>query len=203
MVNNSLEQECFYKPKSLVLVAYCRYNNKFTAEQIYGAITRQIADSTKDEEVLDHLRSFYAKHKLQNTTPHVSDFVRLFDEVFPLYDQVVISLDAIDEASDEVKEELLSGLSQVEAILFITSRPSADLYKDMLDGVYSLRLETSSINTDIQHFIWTKMTTIPRLKLILGKKPGLLKTICETLYVKCAGMSVTNVFFARPPRIHY
>lgn len=198
MVNNSLQSEFQSNPKVLLLRVFCRYDDQLSGRDIFAAVTRQIADSATDEEVLDYLRRFYETHRAQKTTPNTSDFVQLFRDLFPKFDLVIVSLDALDEAKDEAKEELLEAFSQVAAILFITSRPSADMFKDILESVHSMRLETvEMVKRDIHHYIRTKMTTIPRLKAIVGKHEDTLNTICNKLSEKCSGMSVGSYCLIR------
>lgn len=178
-------------PEVVVLRIVCRYNVQLSGRDMFAAVTRQLLELATKQDVLTYLRLFYDKHRMEKTTPNSSDFIRLFQVVFAMYQTVMISIDALDESTDEVKEQLLEGLAQVDAILFITSRPSAELFKNMLENVHSMKLESSSmIAADIRHFIRVKMTSIPRLRYIVANDRNILDTICQRLSAKSSGMSV-------------
>jgi len=176
----------------VVLVVFCRHDSKLVARDLFAAITRQLVDSDSDSIVLSKVQAFYFKHDIQCTKPTTSEFIELLQDVFTQYGHVTISIDALDESPDIVKEELLDGLSKLGVTVWITSRPSASMFMDMLDGVHTLRLEDSPANHDIARFIRIKLTTIPRLRGLFRGKDLVLHLACDKLNEKSSGMYVQS-----------
>lgn len=193
IVNNHMAGKIRRNPKVAILVAFCRYNDNLSAVDVFASFARQLADSERNELVFPDIQYF---HKIRSAQFHDSkeftlpNLLALLQHLFEKFTKVYISIDALDEVSDEVKVEVLSGLASLKANKFITSRPLKS-YESLLPRVHSLELESSLLSDgDIQHFILRSIDMTPRLRSICAGNVDVRKKVCEILKQKSAGMYV-------------
>lgn len=108
-----------------------------------------------------------------------------FDTITSGLARVFVVLDGLDEASEEVRDELLQELPSTNVNLLIMSRP-LDLYTPLLPNATHIRIQAHP--EDISVFIQEHFKKHVRLRAIAQGNPELVTELSARVQEKSGGM---------------
>jgi hypothetical protein len=141
--------------------------------------------------VFPHVEFVYTEHRKKATRPHEQELLDLFQKLLSLFKQAYIVIDAVDEASDDTRDRLLTALSPLQANFLLTSRPS-NLSKHLPQDALFIYIETLNLQ-DIERFVDKKFQESTRLSDVLRGKDQLGKEIRAKVTERSNGMYVRSV----------
>ncbi|KAF8963115.1 hypothetical protein BDZ97DRAFT_1662009, partial [Flammula alnicola] len=166
-----------------VIISYCRYTNQYSVEDLLSSFIKQLLE--RHLALFPDIQSFYDAHKRDATRPTRRELCELLQKLYSHFKAVYISIDALDEVSDDTKYDILDVVASfTRANVFLTSRP-LDAFDHLLPEARSLRLDPRD---DIELFILKKLEETPRLRGILKGNESLIREILEKLRTKSEGM---------------
>ncbi|KAF8963113.1 ankyrin repeat-containing domain protein [Flammula alnicola] len=166
-----------------VIISYCHYTNQYSVEDLLSSFIKQLLEH--HDAVFSDVQSFYDAHKRDATRPTRRELRELFQKLCSHLKAVHISIDALDEVSDDTKYDILDAVASFSrANVFLASRP-LDAFEHLLPEARCLRLDPRD---DIKLFIRKKLEETPRLRGILKGNEGLIPEILEKLRTKSEGM---------------
>ncbi|KDR67657.1 hypothetical protein GALMADRAFT_146939 [Galerina marginata CBS 339.88] len=170
-------------PEVAVIISYCRYNTPYSMEDILSSFIKQLLE--RHPSVFTEVQSFYRAHYKQDATrPNRRELSELFQNLCSTFEAVYLTIDALDEVSDDTKGDILGLVASFSrANVFLTSRP-LDAFEYLLPEARFLHLDPRG---DIEVFILNKLET-PRLKGILKGDEGLIRETLEKLKIKSEGI---------------
>lgn len=124
----------------------------------------------------------------KETKPSQKELLTLLQNASLSLGKIYIVIDALDELSDDAKEDLLRSLWELHAGLLLTSRP-LDLFMDMPHNPDPVHLHlTDQVEEDIELFVSNKLKNTPRLERLFRGNPQLLKEISQKIKEKSNNM---------------
>lgn len=114
------------------------------------------------------MKSLYDSHKDKRTRPSFNEISRTLQSVAALYSRVFIIIDALDESqvSDGCRMRFLSEIfnlqAECQASLFATSRFIPEINEKFKE---SMRLEIRASNQDVQRYLHSHMSQLPKCAL--------------------------------------
>lgn len=120
----------------------------------------------------DTLRDLYERHHHQNTAPALEEVIEITKSLIPLYDDVVLVIDALDECGDEIRWELIEVLRQYQLAvhIMITSRSLETIEEELEDFAH---LSIKAHKSDIEIFIDDQIQRNKNLRKAVQKNPTL------------------------------
>ena len=114
-----------------VVYFYCCYANAmiFSAENLLGAIVRQLVEQTSHAKTVAELKIF-SRDPARNRNMTVDDYSSWIETLSKSFDVVYAFVDALDECPEDDRDELLRLLQQHNLgnmRVFLTSRSSVDV----------------------------------------------------------------------------
>jgi hypothetical protein len=172
-------------------IAYIYFNYKQresqTASLIYGSLVAQLIHRVPALQT--HAENLYQKCDNGKKSPAAEE---LFDVLtrLPSSYKIVLAFDALDEASVDTKDDLLSRLAKLKKtslLVFITSRPDIDI------GLISARTRIEKVTaqtSDLKEFIRGHLQS-HKVQRILGENSQrVVPEIEQNLTSHAAGMCV-------------
>ena len=167
---------------------YCQYKDaeNETTLNMVSALTQQL---TQQVSILPlEVNDFYNNRMMSEKPPTVKDYVDLLLQLSDHFAQVYIFVDALDECSEDTREELLSVLERLQSFarLFLTSRPHISI-DHVLRSVS--RVNISATDSDIKTYLKAKFSRRgSRLASFIARDPSLETDIVRMVSEKAGGM---------------
>ena len=138
---------------------------------------------------MDEITSILRPHMQQLTRPSTADWSILLERQISRFKRVFILVDALDECSENTKDELFSELRQLQSSvkLLITSRPTLSIESE-LAGV--VRLDIQADDLDISKYVEARIDRERRLGRLLRSDLPLQENVIKTIVQNSRGMSV-------------
>ena len=171
--------------KTTILFAYSRYTDKYSVADLLASFVKQLAQDHQ-EIVFPILEPIYDDYKKKDIRPSNDALLYLLKKLLNLFEKAYIIVDALDEAPDDTRPDLLDALRLLPASLFLTSRPLEMLEQYHSNAAY-IHIERENQN-DIEHFLEKKINKSPWLTTMLRGKEAIRKEICTKLKEKSQGM---------------
>ncbi|KAJ3539979.1 hypothetical protein NMY22_g4495 [Coprinellus aureogranulatus] len=174
-------------PGTEVLYVYLRYNERHSYRQILGSLLSQLA--VKQEAALSHLAVRYNAYGPDRKVGFMDkkDMIPALKAIVRDLPKVFVALDGVDEAHDEVKDELFQELPSIGINLLIMSRP-LDIYAPFIPN--ALRIRVQAHPEDIRVFIEEHFRKSVRLKTIVWDNPELIQELVTQIQEKSGGMFI-------------
>jgi hypothetical protein len=171
-----------------MVFAYCRYTDRYPLGFFLASFIKQLVEN--HPHVFPHVEFVYTKHHNKATRPHEQELLDLFQKLLSLFKQAYIVIDAVDEASDDTRDRLLTALLPLQANFLLTSRPS-NLSKHLPQDALFIYIETLN-RQDIERFVDKKFQESTRLSDVLRGKDQLGKEIRAKVTERSNGMYVRS-----------
>ena len=168
--------------------AYCRYTDRYPLGLFLASFIKQLVEN--HPHVFPHVDSVYTKHHKKATRLHELELLDLFKKLLSLFKQAYIVLDAVDEASEDTRDRLLTALLPLQANFLLTSRPS-NLSKHLPQDALFVYIEALN-RQDIERFVDKKFRDSTRLSDVLDGKDQLGKEIRAKVTERSNGMYVKS-----------
>ena len=169
-----------------MVFAYCRYTDRYPLAHFLASFIKQLVEH--HPHVFPHVELVYTTHHKKATRPHEQELLELFQKLLPLFKQAYIVIDAVDEASDDTRDRLLTALLPLQENFLLTSRPS-NLSKHLPQDALFIYIEALN-RQDIGRFVDKKFQESTRLSDLLRGKDQLGKEIRAEVTEKSNGMYV-------------
>jgi hypothetical protein len=182
------------KPKHAVAYFYFDFNDteKQNAANCVSSLIAQLCSQVAD--LPEKLTDLYKRCNNGNQKPPIHDLkemLLLFARSKQFGDLFII-FDAVDECPKKEREELraevleliieVNNQSLSNIHLLITSRPEQDIKEKLMDlpTLRSLSIQGSQVDSDIQQYIGSQLSTDPKLnKLSIDVKASIEKTLMD------------------------
>jgi hypothetical protein len=169
---------------------YCNFKNQQNQDirTLLASVLKQLCQQRPD--IPEVIKSLHNQHLRLQTKPRIEELFKAIEAVSALYQRVYLVIDALDEWNEIEADrsfmlrELLSIQAKTGLNLFVTSRPILDI-KKILCAYPSVEISASP--ADIALYIDGHQHMLPGF---VGRTPGLLDTIKETLAKASQGMYV-------------
>ncbi|KAH6907842.1 hypothetical protein BKA70DRAFT_1189329 [Coprinopsis sp. MPI-PUGE-AT-0042] len=165
---------------------YFRYSDHTTAtvrDFLLVLVKQTIERHTDCLPIFNHV---FARHIREKTVPSESELVQLLHRFSEVLAATFYFLDALDEAPPDVQFDLVEKLNTLNAKVFITSRPLANL-DTCFPGAHRFSIRAQDRDLDLH--ISQEITRSPVLRAILNEAgPELRYKITSTVKKKCEGM---------------
>ena len=162
--------------------------NRHSVADILASFVKQLAE--RHSNVLPFVESVYQYHLKDATRPIEQEWLELLQTLIPLFNEVYIVIDALDEFPDSARDEFLNALISLQTSLLITSRPSNAFY--LLDDIEYIHIGEEN-EEDIERFIHQKFKESSNLTSLLRKKDQIRKEICAKLKEISKSMYVASI----------
>lgn len=146
---------------------------------------KQLVQQRKD--ISPDLAALYTHHTSDNTCPSLTEFSRALGRQIPLFREVFIVVDALDECPDNARITFLDELQKLSprTRLLVTSRPNASLNRKFADAAL---LEIRARDEDIKAYLEAWIDKQALWVGLVKKDPILRDTICAAILRKADGM---------------
>ncbi|KAJ3505663.1 hypothetical protein NMY22_g17503 [Coprinellus aureogranulatus] len=155
-----LRQQCKANSRKAVVYAYLRYDEKHTPRDVFVALLDQLL---VHKEAIVKITPSYLEKKEDNDEYTLKEVVRILGEIIGCLDQVYAVIDGLDEASSEVKNELVHKLPPMDVNLLIFSRP-LQLYTDCTPAALQIHIQART--DDIVLYVSEECGKNPELKAL-------------------------------------
>lgn len=170
-----------------ICYAFLRYDNPHSAVEVLVAFLSQMVAS--HEQALAVVRPIHDAIILmerEGSELPDPDIATLLRRVVGLFAKVFVVIDGFDEASSNVKDDLLELLLPLGVNLLIFSRDSElEMFTDQTPGAGQTRIE--ALPEDVAAFVAGQIKKNSRLRTIL-RGPGLLKRLQDRVQEMSQGM---------------
>ncbi|KAJ3502542.1 hypothetical protein NMY22_g18549 [Coprinellus aureogranulatus] len=177
-----LRQACGPNSRKVVVYAYLRYDEQLNARDVFVALLDQLL--VRDEAVVKIAPSYLEKKKDRDEYT-LKEVVHVLGEVVSCLDQVYAVIDGLDEASSEVKNELVHKLPPMNVNLLIFSRP-LQLYLDCTPTALQVHIQART--DDIDLYVSEECDKNPELKALFREHPDKEDELRRRLKKKADGM---------------
>lgn len=172
-----------------VAVAYLKYNDPdLTVSSIMGSFFKQLLSDCED--IPEALVALHDSHEASNS-PLPVDLIRdVGSAMVDKFQQLYFVLDGLDEATNEVRWDLIEKLRELEphVHLLITSRYRDDIAEELDDFK---RADIHADPSDIEKFIDHQIKKNRHLTRMVTKSPGIRAEIKHAVVKTAEGMSVS------------
>ncbi|KAL8670031.1 MAG: hypothetical protein Q9168_005406 [Polycauliona sp. 1 TL-2023] len=171
-----------------IAVLYCNFKEKEsqTFENLLAGACAQLAyDMSGPLPVA--LTTSYESHSEKKTKPVYKEIVAILEEVVCCIDTGYIVVDAMDECSEEIRNDVLTTFEALpdKIRLLITTRHVDDLIHRYRNCP---RIEIRATDSDLKKYIETRIENNKNLARYVLKKPSLRYDIYEGVAFKANGM---------------
>ena len=171
-----------------VTAIYCNFKERDVQTPhnlLAGACAQLIQNSM--QPLPDALMSLYKRHNTSNTRPSWEEINRIFHDVARSHHEVCVVVDAIDECSEQVRNDIVLGLKALPDTtrILITTRPIHEITR-LFPG--SPKLEIRATEFDLTKYITTRIANNPRLARHVQSNTTLEQEICTQVILKADGM---------------
>lgn len=171
------------QPDIAVIFAFLRYDEPLATRDILASLLTQLFVNYRH---VTHEVMACAYSGSQTTTLTGREVSDLLKVVVRRFTKVFILVDGLDEAADDVKDELLSVLISLAANILLTSRPLDLFLTSHAPG--ALRVSIQAHATDIEIFVAGRVKMSARLQSIMRNKPDLLDRLIALIKETSRGM---------------
>ncbi|TFK26024.1 ankyrin [Coprinopsis marcescibilis] len=172
-------------PSICVAVAYCRYTDPWTAEEIMGSLIRQQVES-HPEAVIPIVKPIFDRLHAHDVRPSQEDLMGILRKISSLkvFSRTFYAIDGLDEASSDLQVEILDSLASLPVHFLITSR-RLDILKQLVPHASFFDIVVR--DHDIGLLIERKLRQMPNLRGVL-KDETLKSTVISRIIEKSSGM---------------
>lgn len=170
-----------------VAVAYTfiRYIEKYLARDILASLLGQIIRS--HPAALNTVRSLYLQLRASDEPLTEDRLKSLLQDIVSSFQRVFFVVDGLDEAMDEVKDDLLESLTSLSgASLLILSRPLDSFVTTYTPS--AIRISIQAQTDDIDTYVRDKVKRSARLTRVLGKDGTKIGELSHLVRHKSQGM---------------
>lgn len=172
-----------------IAFVYCDYKEQEqqTCVNLVSSLLQQLV--RQQALVPDEVCSLWDEHKRERTRPGIAEFSKLFQYTAAVFSTVFIVVDALDECSEVVRNDLIAEINKLPQSLHLmgTSRHNASI-EQLFSG--SVRLEILAADGDVKAYVHTQIDRRERLKKFVQADPSLQEEIETKITDKAQGMSV-------------
>ncbi|KAH6909309.1 ankyrin repeat-containing domain protein [Coprinopsis sp. MPI-PUGE-AT-0042] len=161
-----------------ICFAFCRYTERLSVQAILAAMVRQILE--RHPRLVTLVHPMRTRHELEGTWPDQNELVGILVAMVATFDFAFFVLDGLDEALDEVRFDLLTVLTSLDARFCITSRPLRSLESEF---PMAQHFQIAAHPDDIRSFILERVAKYPALKQLLADdtlKDQVVSTVQES-----------------------
>jgi len=183
--------ECNAQAHSIDGFAYIYFNYKQqgsqTARRIYASLVAQLLSQIP--ALQDAVEPLYNKHNDRKKKRASAEELFSILSNLPSSGKVLLAFDALDEASTDTMDALVSQLAKLEMkslLVFLTSRPNINLSSI---GPKTQIKDVAAQTSDLEVFIQAHLK-IDRVMVILYKNPQATEEIIRNVVSHAAGMCV-------------
>lgn len=168
-----------------MILAFCRYTDPITTEQIMGALIKQLIER-HPSSVLPFVMPLYGQHLREKTHPSQSDLLAMLQQISSsgVFNKMFCAVDGLDEASTSLQGKILDSLASLRINFFITSR-RLDSLKDLVPTATFFDIIVR--DGDILILIEEKIRLLPTLTRMLADDKLKLEVVSKILD-KSSGM---------------
>ncbi|KAF9761315.1 hypothetical protein IL306_003866 [Fusarium sp. DS 682] len=156
--------DLFQNDKSIgVAFIYCDVQRKDQqkAEDLLAILLKQLCQ--RQSALTEAMKTFYTKHKSQQTRPSLDELSRILKSVILQYARTFIIVDALDECQHEERfaTEILALQKDTGSSLFVTSRP-IQVIEQRFNGCLSIDIQAS--DEDVKAYIENRILELKVLR---------------------------------------
>ncbi|KAJ4290853.1 hypothetical protein N0V90_010048 [Kalmusia sp. IMI 367209] len=203
-------------------IAYIYFNYKEQAEKTTAVILANLFQQLlrKDAIISVEVASILHPHMQHLTRPSAAEWSVLLKHQISRFSRVFIVVDALDECSENTRDEFLAELRQLQPSvnLMITSRPTLVIESELPGAA---RLDIQANDRDIRRYLKGRIEKERRLRRLLTSDLALQGSVVETIVQNSRGMfllaqlqmdavakknnrrDVRNVLTTLPRELHY
>ncbi|TFK26020.1 ankyrin [Coprinopsis marcescibilis] len=172
-------------PSICVAVAYCRYTDPWTAEEIVGSLIRQQVES-HPHAIIPIVKPIYDRLHVHDVRPSQEDLMTILRSISSLkvFRRTFYTIDGLDEASSDLQVEILDSLASLPVHFLITSR-RLDILKQLVPHARFFDIVVR--DHDIGILIEKKLRQTPNLRGVL-KDETLKSIVISRIIEKSSGM---------------
>ncbi|KAF5340622.1 hypothetical protein D9611_007365 [Ephemerocybe angulata] len=178
-------QETFKNREDVAIVfILLQYDNRLNTRDIFASFLTQLLEECHlIQGLID-----YEYNSSKAIPLNVQEMATVLRKVVKPLSKLFVVIDGLDEAANDVKDELLDELGSLPANILLTSRPM-DLFS-MNHMPDALRVTIEAHSEDIEAFVEGRVKKNSRLRSILGGKPELLQRLKARIKETSQGMYV-------------
>ena len=173
--------------KSRVAYAYCQYKDAEirTTGEILSSLTQQVA--RQHSSLPDVIRTFYYDKIEPQKVITIEDYTQLLLDLAQPSVPAYIFIDALDECSDNTREELLDVFPILKPAykIFVTSRSNVNPCQSLEDFV---RVQLRADESDVRAYLKANIRRRKRLARFCTQDPLLESEMITTISEKASGM---------------
>lgn len=166
-----------------VSFAFLRYNERHTTRDIIAALVCQLVNENCAAYAI--VESVYARARRIGADPAEADLLASLTDIRRALSKLFVVLDGLDEAVDDVKDELLRALPSIGANLLITARPLPLFLHHM---PLARHIEIQARTEDIAVFVQGQIRRNSRLREVLHNKHELRAKLSSRVKESSRGM---------------
>ncbi|KAF5340621.1 hypothetical protein D9611_007364 [Ephemerocybe angulata] len=176
-------QETFKDHQDVATVfTLIQYDDRLETRDILASFLTQLLE---ERNLIQGLMEF--EYNSSKAIPlNVQEMSGVLRRVMKPLSKLFVVIDGLDEAADDVKDELLDELGSLQANILLTSRPMDLFSKSHLPNALHVTIEAHS--EDIEAFVEGRIKKNSRLRSILGGKPELIQKLKSRIKVTSWGM---------------
>ncbi|KAF6759104.1 CHAT domain-containing protein [Ephemerocybe angulata] len=176
-------QETFKDHQDVATVfTLIQYDDRLETRDILASFLTQLLDQ---RHLIQGLMEF--EYNSSKAIPlNVQEMSGVLRRVMKPLSKLFVVIDGLDEAADDVKDELLDELGSLPANILLTSRPMDLFSKSHLPNALHVTIEAHS--EDIEAFVEGRIKKNSRLRSILGGKPELIQKLKSRIKATSWGM---------------
>ena len=165
---------------------YCNYANRTrTCVSMLSEMIRHLL--VQRPKSLPLIQAMFDKHRARGSRPRLTEIFSCFQDVASTFSRIYIVVDALDECTEEIREELITTLNGLppNVSILVTSRPIDIIGSDLQEPT---RLDISADQDDIVKYVQDRVQSSSRLRKLVAADQELNILIIHTIAREAHGM---------------